>query len=554
MTTEIELKYLLLPAQACVTQVNVVEKINQALTGQGYVFNTEQKKLSNYYLDTPELALRQMDMGLRVRGIQRSEQPLYHEQTIKTSGEVIGGLHKRPEYNVDIDDDKVKLALFPDKIWQKDAADVVVLQQAIIRLFNTHFERITWTITQGNSVIELAFDSGTITCDGFDESEVIYEIELELVSGEQQALLVLAQLLLEHLAMRPGRLSKAARGYALAAQYKRAKAEELQSTVAVLVQAKAANNSSIKAMTNKQESMLEIIPSQGLATSAAVFRNGLDFSLTKLQCKIDDYIDNPSLPSLLKINEYLALLRQGFWLFSQVLTTEQLKIRDELSYFIRSLGWLENAQHLQELIQLNSCYRKKLVGSDKLIAQLRREQAKFPSEQDMIELFHSERFNLLQLSLLELLLSEPLKPVQHMEKQQTLLTFAQAKLTFSLEKISTEMLRIEKSSNSDDCASYLEMHGLLVRSLLTGSWFSALFNKSGNEQKPLSYRRPWLDVKQGISELQTLRLLQLQLLELPACDNKILAWLDNKIENLLQAIGQSRIKALSLTPYWQGNF
>ena len=172
MATEIELKYLLLPAETAATEINIAEQITKVLTKDNYVFKIEQKKLSNYYLDTADLALRQLDMGLRVRGIQHDGQTIRYEQTIKTSGEVIGGLHKRPEYNVDIDDEQVKLALFPSNIWHDSSTNIVNLQQAIVRLFNTHFERITWTISIGDSVIELAFDQGTISCDNFDETDI----------------------------------------------------------------------------------------------------------------------------------------------------------------------------------------------------------------------------------------------------------------------------------------------------------------------------------------------------------------------------------------------
>ncbi|MGS0725588.1 CYTH domain-containing protein, partial [Shewanella sp. 0m-11] len=56
------------------------------------------EKLTNAYFDTNALTLRKWDMGLRIRGINQ-----HLEQTIKTKGQVVGGIHSRPEYNVDID-------------------------------------------------------------------------------------------------------------------------------------------------------------------------------------------------------------------------------------------------------------------------------------------------------------------------------------------------------------------------------------------------------------------------------------------------------------------
>ena len=69
------------------------------------------KHLSNCYFDTPQLTLRHWDMGLRIRGCDGR-----FEQTIKTAGTVIGGVHSRPEYNIDIDQPKVNLSLFPSKL------------------------------------------------------------------------------------------------------------------------------------------------------------------------------------------------------------------------------------------------------------------------------------------------------------------------------------------------------------------------------------------------------------------------------------------------------
>ncbi|MFT6898137.1 MAG: triphosphatase, partial [Paraglaciecola sp.] len=52
-------------------------------------------ELVNFYYDTPDRQLRRADMGLRIRGCNQ-----VFEQTIKTRGSSVGGLHQRPEYNV----------------------------------------------------------------------------------------------------------------------------------------------------------------------------------------------------------------------------------------------------------------------------------------------------------------------------------------------------------------------------------------------------------------------------------------------------------------------
>ncbi|HBF47976.1 MAG TPA: adenylate cyclase, partial [Shewanella frigidimarina] len=70
------------------------------------------KKLTNGYFDTDDLQLRRWDMGLRVRGFDNQL-----EQTIKTAGRVVGGIHSRPEYNVNIDQKTPILSRFPKEIW-----------------------------------------------------------------------------------------------------------------------------------------------------------------------------------------------------------------------------------------------------------------------------------------------------------------------------------------------------------------------------------------------------------------------------------------------------
>ena len=108
MTTEIELKYLVLGD-------NTVEKITELFHRENIQFSYQQKQLSNCYFDTPDLNLRQHDMGLRVR---RNNNHI--EQTIKTAGQVVGGLHSRPEYNVDIESEQPILRFFQVKFGKQD--------------------------------------------------------------------------------------------------------------------------------------------------------------------------------------------------------------------------------------------------------------------------------------------------------------------------------------------------------------------------------------------------------------------------------------------------
>jgi len=207
MTTEIELKYLI-PANHEEYDL-VVGEITAMLTAQNDTFTLSKKQLQNDYFDNKSLALRKMDMGLRIRGIDQE-----YEQTIKTAGKVDGCLHKRPEYNADIESSDLDLSLFPKPIWPENL-DITNLQDSLEVIFSTNFSRQTWLITKETSVIELALDRGEISTLGNEEKCAINELEIELVSGDEQALFKLAEELMAFIEMKPGKLSKAARGYAL---------------------------------------------------------------------------------------------------------------------------------------------------------------------------------------------------------------------------------------------------------------------------------------------------------------------------------------------------
>lgn len=69
-------------------------------------------QLLNIYYETPDNWLRSHDMGLRIRGANGQ-----YEMTMKIAGRVVGGLHQRPEYNIDIAKPELELDRFPAEVW-----------------------------------------------------------------------------------------------------------------------------------------------------------------------------------------------------------------------------------------------------------------------------------------------------------------------------------------------------------------------------------------------------------------------------------------------------
>ena len=559
MITEIELKFLVMDEDF--TQNNSINNTRQSLTKilnlHKFNFVQTEKTINNDYFDTPTLNLRKNDIGLRVRESSLKTQSqsstpsnVALEQTIKTSGKVIGGLHQRPEYNVSIESNIPDLTLFPQHIWSAEQ-NITDIQQQLQVIFSTNFTRSLWLITLDNNnefdqatdeenttVIELVFDQGVIKSLGesIEREETICEIELELVRGDVKKVLMLAEILSQHLQVRPGQKSKAARGYALWHQNVLAKTEQPK----IIEQA------------HDEQSFIEAPLSAPLTSTldiSTAFNAGIEYGLLQLQACVESYIENPSFFTLKKLTDILAFLRQGFWLFKPYLLKEAQYIRDELSFFIKTLAWVENACHFRELMNKTGNYRSKVHYSDNLIKQLKLEKSRFPSENEINRLFYSPRFNLLQLLLLKIVLRQDrvidldVKASQY--KHLTLTTLAELSLDHCLNQLFVAFPEEDELSSK----VYIEQHKILIRCLLTGNWFGALYKSP----ERLKFRNSWLDIKQGISELQTLELLKQQLALVDNPSSQLERWLTQKIEHLLFTLHQSKEIANEIYPYWRND-
>lgn len=207
MQTEIEIKFLVADPALGDPADSMANKLDIFLNSLTIVSHSEVE-LGNIYFDTRDLALRRLDMGLRIR---RSDD--FAEQTIKCRGEGLGGLHARPEYNGPVRGERPCLADFPASIWPQ-GEDLAALQAALVPQFRTDFLRRHWLIAWQGAEIELAWDRGEIV--GQEGREAIDELELELKSGSPAALLALAERLGAMPGLRLGVQSKAQRGYRLA--------------------------------------------------------------------------------------------------------------------------------------------------------------------------------------------------------------------------------------------------------------------------------------------------------------------------------------------------
>ncbi|MBJ7378494.1 MAG: inorganic triphosphatase [Sphingobium sp.] len=155
------------------------------------------------YFDTPDHQLGKRGMSLRIRQSGRRR-----VQTVKADGRDGAGLFARDEWETPVRGDAPVL---------DDRTPVAALLGAAVaevdRLFTVDVQRRTWTVTRDGATIELVLDRGAVLAAGREQA--ICEIELELKAGDPAALFALARRIDADIALRPGVLSKAERGYRL---------------------------------------------------------------------------------------------------------------------------------------------------------------------------------------------------------------------------------------------------------------------------------------------------------------------------------------------------
>jgi len=170
------------------------------------------QRLLNTYFDTPDLALQQRRMAVRER--LAGDRWLL---TVKTAGQSQNGLSRRQEWEAPTTPGALEFdTLVDDAVL---AQDLMTLRPTLRAMFCTDFERQRWVIEHASAQIEVALDQGRIHVPGTDLSEPLLELELELLSGPEAALLALADVLRQTpqgpVTLVPSDASKAQRGMAL---------------------------------------------------------------------------------------------------------------------------------------------------------------------------------------------------------------------------------------------------------------------------------------------------------------------------------------------------
>jgi inorganic triphosphatase YgiF len=169
--------------------------------------------LSNIYFDTPDQALRQQGVALRLRCVGSEADPRWL-QTLKTSGVERSALSQRGEWESPVAGPALERAALAHSAWSGIDSDGRLFA-SLEPCFVTRFERTLWLVhRRDGGAVEVALDIGQVEANG--KQAPICELELELKAGDSAALFALARQLGRGVALLPANRSKAERGFLLA--------------------------------------------------------------------------------------------------------------------------------------------------------------------------------------------------------------------------------------------------------------------------------------------------------------------------------------------------
>ena len=498
MNAEIELKLFFLPIYQ-ESLINKLDSLDNAVP-QG------KRRLANGYFDTPDLQLRQWDMGLRVRGYDG-----HREQTIKTAGQVVGGIHSRPEYNVTIQADSPDLSLFPASIWPVDA-DLAATQAQLTCIFHTDFYRRAWHVQIDNSVVEVALDIGEITANG--QQEALCELEFELLSGDTEALLKLATQVASVVPVRLGKASKAQRGYRLAG-----KAKPLDLTALEFLPLAESRDSSTQDLTANCQILLETALERWQLLESMIAEESKPEACVALWWRMRACI------------RLLRMTLSQFELLNVTLSSQFMSIEKQLDF-------IEQAQTLTALLGSQRGLFAKLGQHAQVKARLMAQLSEIHLTERLLSLWQQTEYGQLQLAIVEILLKVSAGEVD-ISNQPSLRQHADLAQQASWMAI-VEVMPLNTVMTT---ANYLQVAAVLDESILVGHAYGSLYEAKSRD----AFRAPWQDLVLGIKTLACYRAVQDASREL---DIDLNEWLEDKQQSLLFAMESTRRNAMQQQAYW----
>lgn len=504
METEIELKFFVSPEFS--------ETLRQKIS-ETKVLQHSCRELGNTYFDTPDQWLRQHDIGLRIRRFDD-----VYVQTVKTAGRVVAGLHQRPEFNAEHDSNDPELTLHPQDIWPA-GKDIATLQAELEPLFATNFTREQWLIGMPDgSQVEVAFDQGKVEANG--KEDPICEVELELKSGQTDALFTLARSFSEQGGMRLGNLSKAAKGYRLAMDYQ---GDEVKS--------------------------LPLVKTDKSDTVESCFINSLEHALSHWHYHEQIFSERNSIEAVHEIKNSISFIRQILTVYGGVVPRRASAIlRQELKWLEQDLEWLHDYDYLDDLLDDKGHALRKLDARKFLVGELKLLQQQLPTREQILELLNSARYTGLLLDLSRWILTRGWQPFLDEKSREKMSLNIEHFSVQQLDRTWAELMEAFPPERSLTSADYIEQQYRLMRNLYTGVSFASLFDFDERN----SFRLPWSDLLHGTDDLLKLKTLEQLVEKLEGEEREQLErWLARQESSILHAMEQTRVICIEAEPYWQ---
>jgi inorganic triphosphatase YgiF len=272
--------------------------------------NPTVRTLRSIYLDTSEHALKEAGIALRLRRDGRR-----WIQTVKTGAQLHGGLSQVCEVENPAPGGKPCIEAIPDE---------AVRDEVVQRIQGAALQPVCETIVrrtaselalQDGTRVEFAIDVGEIVAG--DRSARLREAEIELIEGSTSGLFDIARVLFPHGGLRFSELSKAARGYLLAAEGR-------------IEQPLAPRNARAVALHPDQT---------GEQAARDILRGCVEQIAANMVVARE--LDDPEGPHQLRVG--LRRLRSAFSVFSSVLqNSETSRLNEEARWLGRQVGYLRD--------------------------------------------------------------------------------------------------------------------------------------------------------------------------------------------------------------------
>ncbi len=502
MAKELELKL-------AATQDKLLKIKNLDFPGAEQQTPWESHHLANTYFDTKGFKLKEMAIGMRIR--QKGEQFI---QTVKSSGKEIGGLSERNEDEIALNENKLDTSLISEPYLQILVEEAFEEDGEFLPCFKTDFERTSCLVTFSDKTkIEVSLDIGLITA--CDKSRKICEVELELIEGSPEYIFAVGRYLIKELDLTLYNASKARRGFSLC-----------------------------DPISPSQQRMQVTELSQGAESELAFER--ICFAGLKHWQYFELFLNNKNAHgAVLEMYRALIFLHHMYMVFGGLIPRQATTdLRNNWNWLAEAMRPIvDAAKHKRYLNR----YLKKKADWDLVETQ----QTKIDNEvTEAIENFKSllatPRYNLMMLNMSEWLYfkewREFIPEKDHDKLKEPIIDYAQKQLEHMLKELKRELgPKVDLTAKG-----YFKLIATIRRALDTGLFFGGLYES----QKRLAYRQPWVDILDGIRELQMndyIYELQLETHQQEETD----AWLEKLNQPILEALEQTRIAVFKSNPYWK---